>query len=432
MKKRTFYPEILWLGLLLVAALSSGCTDSCETTYTYVYYEPVYSTTQEVREGFKIEGPGEMESPGKIYLYGQYILINEPGKGVHVINNLDKENPVNEKFIAIPGNYDMAVKDNILYADSYIDLVSIDISNLDDIRLVNRLENAFPNYNSEFGFVPADGMVITTWEEIETVEISDDCTRGGGNVVSFGGIFMAMEDASFSAAPSSGGPTAPIGQGGSMARFAVYEDYLYAVDSWDLNVFNISNVNSPEIQNQVYISWNVETIWPYKDNLFIGSESGMFIYDNSNPSSPEYRSSFMHVTACDPVVVNDDYAFVTLRSGTRCEGFNNQLDVINIENLNSPWLVKTYPMQNPHGLGIDGNTLFICEGDYGLKVFDISDVNDISSNQLEHFPDINSFDVIPYEKVLLMIGEDGFYQYDYSDLKNIRLLSFMEVTGGKI
>jgi hypothetical protein len=158
----------------------------------------------------------------------------------------------------------------------------------------------------------------------------------------------------------------------------------------------------------------------------------MFIYDNSNPSSPEYRSSFMHVTACDPVVVNDDYAFVTLRSGTRCEGFNNQLDVINIENLNSPWLVKTYPMQNPHGLGIDGNTLFICEGDYGLKVFDISDVNDISSNQLEHFPDINSFDVIPYEKVLLMIGEDGFYQYDYSDLKNIRLLSFMEVTGGEI
>ncbi|NNF35943.1 MAG: hypothetical protein HKN68_17680, partial [Saprospiraceae bacterium] len=400
-------------------------------TYTYVYYEPVYSTTQEVREGFKIEEPEEMENPGKIYLYGQYILINEPGKGVHVINNIDKENPINEKFIAIPGNHDMAVKDNILYADSYIDLVSIDISDLNNIRLVNRLENAFPNYNTEFGFVAAEGMVITEWEEIETVEISDDCTSGGGNVVSLGGVFMAMEDAAFSAAPSSG-PVAPVGQGGSMARFAVYDNYLYAVDSWDLNVFDITNVASPQFENKTYVSWNVETIWPYKDNLFIGSESGMFIFDNSNPSLPQYRSSFMHVTACDPVVVNDDYAFVTLRSGTRCEGFTNQLDVINIENLNSPWLVKTYPMQNPHGLGIDGNTLFICEGEYGLKVYDISDVDAISENLLEHFEGIHSFDVIPYEKVLLMIGEDGLYQYDYSDLGDIKLLSFMVVTGGEI
>jgi hypothetical protein len=239
-----------------------------------------------------------------------------------------------------------------------------------------------------------------------------------------------MEDA-LMAAPSSA-PGGPVGQGGSMARFAINEDYLYAVDSYDLNVFNISNLQVPALENQVYISWDVETIWPYKEFLFIGSRSGMFIFDSSNPASPMYKSSFMHVTACDPVVANDDYAFVTLRSGTECEGFTNQLDVINIENMNSPRLVKSYPMQNPHGLGIDENTLFICEGEFGLKVFNISDINAISSNQIAHFEGIHAFDVIPYQKVLIMVGEGGLYQYDYSDLENITLLSSISITGVEI
>ena len=89
-------------------------------------------------------------------------------------------------------------------------------------------------------------------------------------------------------------------------------------------------------------------------------------------------------------------------------------------------------MNNPYGLGIDGNTLFLCEGEFGLKVFDIEDINSISDNELAHFPDIHAFDVIPYQKVLLMIGEDGFYQYDYSDVQDIKLLSHIVVTGGEL
>jgi hypothetical protein len=41
--------------------------------------------------------------------------------------------------------------------------------------------------------------------------------------------------------------------------------------------------------------------------------------------------------------------------------------------------------------------------------------------------DMDGFDVIPYNNVLMMIAEDGLYQYDYSDLSKINLLSTLEI-----
>ena len=68
-----------------------------------------------------------MINPGKIYFKEGYIFINEELKGIHVIDNRNPENPQNIGFIEIPGNVDIAIKNNTLYADSYIDLGAIDI-----------------------------------------------------------------------------------------------------------------------------------------------------------------------------------------------------------------------------------------------------------------------------------------------------------------
>ena len=84
-------------------------------------------------------------------------------------------------------------------------------------------------------------------------------------------------------------------------------------------------------------------------------------------------------------------------------------------------------MTEPYGLGIDDELLFICDGDEGLKIYNASDPMKINQNRVANFPDINAFDVIPMENTLFMIGDDGFYQYDYSDIQNIRLLSFISV-----
>ena len=84
-------------------------------------------------------------------------------------------------------------------------------------------------------------------------------------------------------------------------------------------------------------------------------------------------------------------------------------------------------MTNPSGLGIDNGILFICDGTAGLKIFDAKNVNTISSNQLANYSTINALDIIPYNKVAMMIGSDGLYQYDYTDIKNIKLLSTLPI-----
>lgn len=408
---------ITGLSIITVIVLS-GCKDSCETQHTYTFFEPVYITLNEVRSGFQVTDPQPITNLGKIYLYGSTMLVNEVGEGVHIINNADPGNPIILKFIKIPGNFDIAVKDNVLFADSYIDLLSIDISDIDQIKLIHREENAFPGYNTQFGFTADQGNVITSWVEKETVEITKDC-RYSGAVISLG--FGVAMDAASSFESSIGGP---VGMGGSMARFAIQKQFLYAVDSYEMHIFDISNSALPQKSNSIGIGWEVETIFPYKDKIFIGTRSGMFIYDSQIPGDPQFLSEFIHATACDPVVANDNYAFVTLRSGTPCEGFVNELNIIDIENIANPVLLKKIPMNNPHGLGLDGNTLFICEGEFGLKIYDISDID--RPALIKNVINIQVHDVIAWQGILIAIGEEGVYQYDYSNLDEISLLSFIQ------
>ncbi|GHU10203.1 hypothetical protein FACS189431_8850 [Alphaproteobacteria bacterium] len=104
------------------------------------------------------------------------------------------------------------------------------------------------------------------------------------------------------------------------------------------------------------------------------------------------------------------------------------MDVIKLsDDYISSELVKTYPMMQPFGLGIDGNTLFICDGPAGLKVFDVADKEKITTNQLAAFPNIQTYDVIPVNNYLFMIGADGFYLYDYKDITAIKQLSHIPV-----
>ena len=72
------------------------------------------------------------------------------------------------------------------------------------------------------------------------------------------------------------------GIGGSMARFTIVGDYLYTVDSWDLNTFDISDQINPEFKSKVGLGWGVETIFPYDNRLFIGAQNGMHIYNLEN------------------------------------------------------------------------------------------------------------------------------------------------------
>jgi hypothetical protein len=185
------------------------------------------------------------------------------------------------------------------------------------------------------------------------------------------------------------------------------------------------------IVDSIDVARNMETLFLLGEKLFVGTTTGMLIYDVSNATKPGLISHYDHITACDPVVADENYAYVTLRSGTRCANGRNLLEVIDISSITNPYLVKSYPMYNPHGLGIDGDLLFICDGTAGLKIYDKSDPLEIINRKIAHYPDFNTYDVIPMNGTLMLVGEKGIYQYDYSNPQNIVELSRIQITGNE-
>ncbi len=395
----------------------SSCTDECQTSRRYTYQEPVFMSVAEVRSTFDFAGPRVISQPGRIYFKDGFLFINEPGEGIHVIDNRDPRAPNTRGFIEIPGNFDLAISGNILYADRHMDLLTIDIADIDAPIIVNSTTNAFQNViTQQFGFDSSQGVIVDWVEKVDEQVSISDCEEV--SFIDFGGIpvdFIRVADGVAASQSLEGFSVGSDGTGtaGSIARFAISDDHLYAVDQWSMQTFDISTKTLPKRGQTVNLGWGIETIFPYQDHLFLGAVNGMHIYSITDPGSPSFVSSYQHITSCDPVVVSGDYAYVTLRSGSFCQGFTDQLDVINITDKKTPWLEASFPMDNPHGLGIDGETLFIAEGEFGLKAFKASDIHTIGNNQIAHFTDIHAFDVIPLDNLLMVIGNDGLFQYQY-------------------
>lgn len=415
------------IALIVLAASLSACTDKTVERVTYEANVPVYMSFSEFRNSFSKGEAIEITNPGKIYFKDNYLFVNEVGKGIHVIDNSDPADPKKLCFYEIMGNVDIAIKGNILFADSFIDLVAIDISDVNNPVEINRIENVFPEIMPEgdkwypYAMVDKSEGVIVDWK-VETV--TEEREPG----TSWGGWLFKNDMLSMSASDSRANWSAGAGVAGSMARFMLNDKYLHVIaHPWMLKTVDVEDAEKMIIVDSLDVSRNMETLFMLGEKMFVGTTTGMLIYDVANATKPTLISHYDHITACDPVVADGNYAYVTLRTGNRCTSGQNLLEVIDISSITTPYLVKSYPMFNPHGLGIDGNLLFICDGAAGLKIFDRSDPLDIINNKLAHYPDFFAFDVIPMDGVLMLVGEDGIYQYDYSDPGNIVQISHIQI-----
>ena len=398
------------LFLILIAACFTfiSCDNKDGEYITVKVATPEYMTLEALRSSVEITSPIPIVESGKIYVYNDMVLVNDVDKGIHIIDNSNPENPQKVACIKIKANKDMEIKGDYLYADSLMDLVVFDISDLNNIKEVTRLKDVFPAYvvlpfvedmvidYGEQG--PYSDQIIVSWnitEERRRIEEVNDL-----NIRFMNDVALAESNAA-------------VGQGGSLARFKIVDDILYAVDSHNINLFDIQNLESPEVLGNVYAGFDIETIFNRNNHLFLGSMSGMYIYDISSPASPQFVSEFQHGTACDPVVVDDQYAYITLRAGNFCGAIDSSLLIVDISDLYNPELIKSYSMDNPYGLGIKEDLLFICDGTSGLKVYNKIDVEELE--MIDHFKDINTYDVIPLDERLLMIGDNELFQYNYAE-----------------
>lgn len=417
--------RILFLLTILVLVTTS-CED--KLLQTYMANVPVYMSYDDLRSSFKVDTEQDLEKPGKIYFKDNFMYINEYQKGIHVVDLSDPENPLKKSFIEIPGNVDISIRNDVLYAESYVDLVLIDVSDPTQPKFIKRIEDMFeyviPAYDYEYPLdeIDQDRGVITAFELKKiTREIEN-------NPYPWPIYYDYAFASSFSGAPKVNGGGNSFGIGGSMARFITYDDYLYALESsYKLKVIDISNTDQVEVQSEQSLWGNIETVFIADQHMYVGTSNGMHILSLDVPSFPNVLSTYRHITACDPVVVEGDWAYVTLRSGNLCGGNQNLLEVIDISDKTDPVREASFGMKSPYGVGIDNNILFVCEGEFGLRVFDASDRNNITQNKIAEFPGIHAYDVIPLGTFLLLIGDEGFQIYDYSNLEDIHLLGSLPV-----
>src|SRR5688572_6989706 len=178
-------------------------------------------------------------------LAGDRLFIAGHHTGLHVYDVADPSQPVKLATIPLEFSGGAAVKDDALYASDWGQLVVMDMS------------------DGEYKVVARIGVKY----------------HDGGYV----------DDESFSCACSTidydERPLAP-GTSSSFATFAVVDNQLYRVDQSDLVVYDITTPTRPKEVSRINVGWDIETIHPTQNLLFIGGRQGMYIFDREDPARP--------------------------------------------------------------------------------------------------------------------------------------------------
>ena len=162
MKPTTFI--LLILSFFLLGASNSDITFE---------YKPVLMNRSELEKSVLYLSARPITNPGKIYYKDQTIFLIEKNKGIHVIDNSNPKDPKQTGFINVPGCVDISIKNQSLYTDNAVDLVTIDISNYPDVVVTKRIKDVFPELPPPgYDYVPyeftegerPENTVIVNWE----------------------------------------------------------------------------------------------------------------------------------------------------------------------------------------------------------------------------------------------------------------------------
>lgn len=410
---------LLLMAFGSLASLVSCSDDDSASGETALFAIPVYRSLSQIRESVSVGAARQTNSDGKIYVAKNRLFYIAQESGVHVFDNADPSQPQNLAFLNIEGVHDIAVKGNYLYADNFVDLLVFDISDINNIQLVQTLENVItfsPEYPVDVEFydwttIPNEGEIMVSFRterrakpEYQVYPMEFEGDNSGG----------------VTAAPAAG----QVGVGGSYAKFQINGDALYTTEDYSLKVFNIENPEQSAFHHEVYLEFwlgggQFETLFKSGDYLFVGSTSGMYIVDATDPFNPTFISGFAHATACDPVVVEGQTAYITVRGGTTCGAIEDQMNIIDVSDVMQPTVIASYLMDQPRGLGVRDHVVYVCCAD-GLRVYDAASAS--SMHLMNTYADAVT-DVIPLQTHLVAVGNNVVKQYAYGPDFSLSLIS---------
>ena len=224
-------------------------------------------------------------------------------------------------------------------------------------------------------------------------------------------LFFTIACNKNSGSDNSSSGSSQTGQNGSLSRFVIVNNYLYTISNDALSAYNISNASTPVYKSKVSVGFAIQTIFSYQDKLFIGSNTDMFIYSLANPEAPTKIAAVAYfVRGKDPVVAVDTVAYSTVRN----EFGGGVLNCFNIKNINQPVNVISLPMINPYGLGIKNTSLYVCEADSGIKVFNIANAYAPVLLKTLRFNE-TAYDVIITGNILVCYIKSGIAFFDIAN-----------------
>lgn len=407
----------LLLAVVGIGLFATSCTKTKgEITMTYNKATAVYADLDEIRQTPLVSSPTSINDPGKIFIGDKFILIGEKEEGIHVYDNTDPNNPVAASFIQLPMTREFYVDGDYVYAEGHYDFMKISMVDLYNPVLVDRVEYAFgqPHQNDQ-----GEEIVGFNYQTVtETFEL------GSPEAEALQQSTYLYYDYQDNLLPVSSVPSSFVGAGstvkGTMNKITTMNQYAYVVGNAEIFVFS-DNMDEMQMVNRVNThSSDIETIYPYGDYLYLGTQSSMELLNTDNPEYPSHVSSYWHQTACDPVLPTGDVAYLTLRSADNsgCAGDDNTLEVIDMTNETDPTPLNSVVMDSPYGLGVDGNYLWVGQGTNGLTLLDNSDKT--NPTVITTFSNV-AYDVIPdpyHTNAIYVTGDNGMelYNVDYNSL----------------
>ena len=163
--KNTRVQYVKFIGIGILCSYLSGCAPPEYLEGPYCpgpVDKPIVASKEELRMQVQFMESQTIQKNGKIVVYNDYLLINEPNIGIHIFDNIQPELPQPLGLIKVPGNTDFFVRDDIVHATSYIDLVQIDMSDLDNIHEVSRSEDIFTSDSYRYGWFSLAQFYVDT------------------------------------------------------------------------------------------------------------------------------------------------------------------------------------------------------------------------------------------------------------------------------
>lgn len=131
-------------------------------------YEVVKMSRTDFENAVKITSPVKMKKAGKIYIKDNYLFIGDTNSGFHIYDNSNPEKPISIAFLEMPGVTDIAIRNDVFYANQAVDLIAFKLDiDKKQVQILKRIKNTFPELESpdRFDGYVKDDEVIVDWNE---------------------------------------------------------------------------------------------------------------------------------------------------------------------------------------------------------------------------------------------------------------------------